>query len=361
MRKIVYVMPDLIPGGAERIVLNLLKNLPIDKFESEIVLLNHTNHTFSTQIPDSIKIYNLNLRKFRLLILKPFVFFKIIKKSKPDIVVSAFGELNSIVILFSLFFPKIKFIARETSIPSLRYDSFFMKKFNYIFYRFYDKIIVQSDAMLNDLVQNFGLKKSKLIKINNLVDTVFIEKNLRNNKVSKSKSVDITSILYVGSLSEHKGIIRIIHYFNKICNINNNITLTIIGEGPYRDNVKSEIINSPFRSNIILKSFEILPYTSMNNADFLIIASDYEGFPNVGLEANFCGIPVLVSNTTKGGAHELITNNLNGLIIDMNSTDTSFLNTKFDSKIIRDHIIKNYSADVVIHEYIMLFNDLAEK
>lgn len=357
MKKILFVMPDLIPGGAERIVLNLLKNLPQNKFECEIAFLNYTKHDFSSQIPVSIKIYNLNLKKFRHFIFKPFTFFQILKKNKPDIVFSAYGELNPFVILFSFFFTKIKFIARETSIPSLRYDNFLLKFFNYLFYRFYNKIIIQSDAMLDDLVKNFGLKKANLIKINNIIDTSFIDKNLFN-KTNTLKTRDNISILYVGSLSKHKGIIKIIEYFNKISNINNKFTLTIIGDGPYHDRVNSEICNSPFCSNIFLKPFEIFPYNSMNNADYLIIASDYEGFPNVGLEANYCGIPVLVSSTTKGGAHELITNNLNGLIININSPDISFLNMNFDSKIIRDHIIKKYSADVVIQEYVQLFNIL---
>jgi glycosyltransferase involved in cell wall biosynthesis len=356
MKKILFILPDLIPGGAERIVINLINNLPRENFDCEILLLNYTNHSFASQLSASTKIYNLNFSKFRQLILNPISFIKVLNSSKPNIVFSAYGELNPFVVLFSIFFSKIKFIARETSIPSLRYNRFLLRAITKIFYKYYSKIIVQSDAMYKDLVYNFNLKESKIVIINNIIDTNFIEHQLNSmNMVPKNR--DIISLIYVGSLSEHKGIIKIIKYFNLISVLNNKLRLIIVGDGPYKAHVIKEIQSSPFSSNITLKDWQINPYEIISNSDFLIIASDYEGFPNVGLEANFCGIPVLVSTQTKGGARELIVENINGFLIDLNSTNTFFLEKKLNPILIKEHILDNYSSAVIIKKYIHLFNN----
>jgi glycosyltransferase involved in cell wall biosynthesis len=356
MRKILFILPDLIPGGAERIVINLINNLPKEEFVCEIMLLKYTNHSFASQLSASTKMYNLNFSKLRQLVTKPISFIRVLNSSKPNIVFSAYGELNPFVVLFSFLFKDIKFIARETSIPSLRYKRVLLKIITVIFYKYYSKIVVQSDAMYKDLIFNFNLKESKLVKINNFIDTSFIENKLDSIDI-RFKNKDIISLIYVGSLSEHKGIIRIIRYFNLIRELNNNLRLIIIGDGPYKNNVIKEIYSSPFSSNISLKDWQINPYESISNSDFLIIASDYEGFPNVGIEANFCGIPVLVSTETKGGAKELIVEDLNGFLIDMNSTDTVFLEKKLNPSIIKEHILNNYSSDIIIKKYIHLFNN----
>jgi hypothetical protein len=65
--------------------------------------------------------------------------------------------------LFIKLFPKIKFIARETNVVSQHVTRREIRFF-YKFYNNYQKIICQSDDMMNDLVQNFKIKKEKSLK-----------------------------------------------------------------------------------------------------------------------------------------------------------------------------------------------------
>lgn len=357
MKKILIIMPDLIPGGAERIVINIANSIDRSQFICEFVLLNYSSHHFASQLSENVKIYDLKIKRFRHIIFKPYKFIKVLLKSKPDIIFSAYGELNSFVIVFKLFFGKFIFVARETSIPSLRYSNHLMILLNKLLYKFFDKIIVQSNSMLIDLVDNFNIEKDKLVKINNMVDTNSIDQLINNVQINRRVN-GVLTFLYVGSLSKHKGIISIIEYFNLLRDNGKMVHLILIGSGPYLSEIERKISISPYKLHIDLRSWVINPYEYMCQADFLIIGSDYEGFPNVGLEANYCGLPVLVSTRTLGGAKELIINNFNGQIVQFEESNFSYLEKEFNSNLIKDYIFDNYSIEKVIVCYERLFNDL---
>jgi len=355
--KVLFVLPDLIPGGAERIVVNIANNLPVENYECVIALLKYTEHSFAEQLSENIKIENLKLSRFRHLILKPWIFLRLIKKVKPIVVFSAYGELNPLVVLFSYFFPKIRFIARETSIPSLRYSRWVLIKATKILYGFFDKIIVQSEYMYSDLQMNFNINSEKLILIRNMVDTDKIDSYLTKSNFLPRHEEKIR-ILYVGSITKQKGVMRVLNYFDQISEIRNGLELIIVGDGPLYSELKEVVSRSRNQSSIFLYAYDKNPYKYMANSDFLIIASDYEGFPNVGLEANYCGLPLIVSSQTKGGAHELIIKNMNGIIVDLGECDLPYLKVKFNPKLIRNHILEKYSAESIIEDYKKLFQNL---
>lgn len=352
--KVLFILPDLKPGGAEKIVINIANNLPREEYECSVVLLNYSDHDFSMLLSKHIRIWNLKLSRFRSLILKPWIFINVIRRIKPHVIFSAYGELNPLVVLFSFFFRNIRFVARETSIPSLRYSNHNLNFFTRIFYRLYDVIVVQSEDMYRDLSINYGIQNSILKLIPNPIDTKQINNLLQSSNLIPRNETAIR-ILYVGSISEQKGIIRILDYFQNISNILSEIELFIVGDGPLCDEVRSYVSTLNNRFSIFIYPFDVNPYRYMASSDFLIIASDYEGFPNVGLEANYCGVPVLLWQGTKGGAKELIKENLNGMIIDFESQNLHYFEQDFDKYAIKEHVSTIYSIESVIKEYQKLF------
>ena len=55
MKKILFVMPTLRDGGAERSLVNLLTELPEDKYEIDLLLLKKQG-TFLSQVPSYVNI-----------------------------------------------------------------------------------------------------------------------------------------------------------------------------------------------------------------------------------------------------------------------------------------------------------------
>ena len=159
---IIFILPDLETGGAERIVTTIANHLDREKFEPKILLLRKEGG-YLDFLKEDVEIIDIKTPRIRHSLMP---ILKEIRKRKPDIVFSGFGEVNAYLAMFIKFFPKTKFIARETNVVSQHVTRKEIRFF-YKFYNNYHKIICQSDDMLNDLIENFKIKKEKIIKINN--------------------------------------------------------------------------------------------------------------------------------------------------------------------------------------------------
>ena len=179
MKKIsvIFILPDLETGGAERIITTNANHLSRDRFEPKILLLRKQGG-YLNFLKNDVEIIDVDTERIRHS-LKPIL--REIYRRKPDIVFSGFGEVNAYLSLFVKLFPRTKFIARETNVVSHHVTRKEIKFF-YSFYNNYQQIIAQSDDMKKDLIDNFNVKEKKIIKINNPVDFDLIESRLKSNE-----------------------------------------------------------------------------------------------------------------------------------------------------------------------------------
>lgn len=192
-------------------------------------------------------------------------------------------------------------------------------------YRNFTKKIVNSkpnmvifpSKFISDIFEkdNFFNKSEKVIlpypvRLNNY--PTYQSKGRDSNNQGKFK------ILYVGSLSRHKGVDVLISAFKKIHD-KDNIELSIIGTGRYEEylktmasNDKRIIFHGKIRNNDINKFY--------NNADILVIPSVWnEVLGIVILEAFSAGIPAIGSRI--GGIPEVIKHNYNGFLFEPGNVD----------------------------------------
>ena len=307
-KSILFILPDLNAGGAERIVTTIANHLPRELFLPSILLLRKEGF-YLDFLKEDVEIIDIKTPRIRHS-LKPIL--QQIRKRKPDIVFSGFGEVNAYLSLFIKFFPKTKFIARETNVVSQHVTRKEIRFF-YKFYNNYHKIICQSDDMKSDLIENFKIKKEKIIKINNPVDFSFIEEKLINETKPESYREDFKNVVAVGNLSSRKGFDNLLKVFEKIKQ--HKVLLHILGDG--KDKELLHQMKSDFGlENVIFHGIQKNPYPFLKFADLFILSSRYEGFPNVLLEAGACGTYSLANNC-KGGINEIIQPKINGEISDI--------------------------------------------
>lgn len=352
-KKILFIVPSMRGGGSERVISIILKNLSRDKFDIILVLLKKEGE-YLEDLPTDIEIIDLEVTKARYSIVK---IIKIILSRKPHIVFSTLGYLNILISIIKPFFSKsIKFIARESSIVSIqnkqeKYPKLFDFLFKY-FYKNFDLIISQSNYMKNDLVQNYKIDKDKIKVINNPIDLEYIE------RLSEEKLDEKVDLLAVGRLDENKNFKDIIQILPELGH-----TLTILGEGKEKKNLFNLAKNLGVENKVKFLGFQSNPYKYMKNAKVLILTSKYEGFPNVLLEANACGIPV-VAYSCPGGTEEIIKDGLNGFLV--KCKNMSELKEKiqigysydWDKNNIIKCIDDCYSVKQIIKEYEKELNDL---
>lgn len=349
MRKsIIFILPDLETGGAERIITTIANHLPRDRFSPSILLLRKEG-AYLDFLNSDLEIIDIKTPRIRNS-LKPILIE--IKRRKPDIVFSGFGEVNAYLSLFIKLFPKTKFIARETNVVSQHVTRKEIRFF-YNFYNAYDRIIAQSNDMQDDLIRNFSIKKNKLVKINNPVDINFIKEKLKESERPAEFSHQHKNIVAIGNLSSRKGFDNLLKVFSRLKN--QNIMLHILGDGKDKE-LLFEMKEMLGLRHVIFHGRQSNPYQYLKFADLFILSSRYEGFPNVLLEAGACGVYSL-ANSCPGGIDEIIIDQINGEIADINDHENfaerikHALHKTVDKANIRESIKSRFSKEIILRKY----------
>jgi len=158
------------------------------------------------------------------------------------------------------------------------------------------------------IVSNYLLLKSDYIFLqhkgqimtgNHIKGKMMIFPNIIENKVNQLlKSFHQDYFIHVGTLTIYKGAENL---YNLISILDKNIKVIIVG---VPDDNKSEIIFNRLKdfSNVILKGRMDHQSTIqlIANAQALINTSNYEGFPNIFLEAWASGVPVISLKVNPG-------------------------------------------------------------
>ncbi|MFB9055252.1 glycosyltransferase [Mariniflexile ostreae] len=312
MLNIYIIIPNLKGGGSERVISNLVKYIDKNRFDVTLILGNKIGE-YVKDIPVGIRVVDLRKNRVRYAII-PII--KIIKKEKPDIVLSTLGHLNLLIALFRPFLPrKTKFIARESNTISVRNkDESCPWLFDFLFktvYRNFDLVICQAESMKLDLLTNYNFPSDKTVVINNPIDFKNIDK-LNAETAGVHLPDNKYNLLIVGRLSSQK---RVDHAIKAMQNLSNEYHLTILGEGELKVQLQQLIDTLNLKEKISLVGFSDNPYSIYSKVDLLLSTSEYEGFPNVVLEANACGLPVVAYNYI-GGINEIIVEGINGHLVE---------------------------------------------
>lgn len=349
--KLLYVIPLLDDGGAQRFSIHFLRNLNRTEFDVTLLLLQQGGE-LSHLLPPNLKIVTCNKTRTAL------AFWPIIKnvwRLHPDVLFTTLGHLNLIVSIAQFFFPSsTKTIARETNYISLRNkDEKYPKLFDFLFrtvYKKLDAIICQSESMKQDLEENYGIPPKKLHVIYNPVDHNYIEKLIRGASPFTKSRIDFLS---VGRLTAQKGYDRILE---ALSNVNfKDFSFRILGQGPEEVNLKKLVIELDLERNVEFVGYSDNPFLFMVNSDCLLLGSRYEGFSNVVLEAHACGLPVIAFDSP--GVAESIDQELNGRLVrnhDINAF-TEVINSQFYLKAdrikIKEHNHGKYAVNKVLMQY----------
>lgn len=354
-KTILFILPDLEAGGAERIITTIANHLPREKFEPKILLLRKEG-AYLEILKDDVEVIDMNVQRIRNSLLP---ILNEIRKRKPEIVFCGFGEVNAYISFFIKMFPKTKFIARETNVVSkhvTRKDI----RFFYKFYNNFHKIICQSDDMQEDLADNFNIKKEKIVKINNPVDFDFIDGKLTESTKPESFKNGFKNIVAIGNLSPRKGFDNLLKVFTYLKD--EKILLHILGDGKEREQLH-QMKNDFELENVIFHGQQKNPYQFLKFADLFILSSRYEGFPNVLLEAGACGTYSL-GNHCPGGISEIIQPGINGEISEIaNHAEfarkvVEVLSKNHDYSTIKKSVKSRFSKEIILHLYEELLSNI---
>lgn len=306
-RHILLLIPSLKGGGAERVMVTLLKHLDRSRFRLTLAVVDMHNAVYRDEIPSDIEVIDLGARRVRYALPK---IISLVWKRRLAVVFSTLWHLNLALALIRPLLPRaVRIIARESTLVSQNINANPMpgvwKRLYRLFYRQLDLVVCQSRAMQHDLIEQFGLPLRKSLVINNPVDIERIATLVLAPVEAFPTSKCSIVLIGAGRMSSEKGFDLLIEAVALLGNP--NIRLILLGEGRLLNDLKALALARCIADQVLFAGFQSNPYAWLVRADAFVLSSRYEGFPNVVLEALACGTPV-ISTPAPGGTQEILEN-----------------------------------------------------
>lgn len=326
MKNVVFFIGSLRGGGTEakmaRNFLPLLKRR--GKVNPKLLLLQETG-VFLEVLPEKIEKVGLDedagtnvvniIPKFRDALLK----------LKADVVISC------------MWYPAIiSYLTRKLGLAGFRHiihdtvnmteyikDEFKDERYKWLKIYLTRKAYCDSEAVTvvsrgerEDLIRNFMIPAEKIRVIYNPLNRKMI-----SDMASEDTELKISGPLVVsaGRLVYQKGFDILLKAFKPVRD-KIGAKLLILGDGGKKEELISLAESLELSNDVTFLGFQKNPFKFMKEATVFCLATRYEGFPNVILEAMTLGIPVIVTDCYSG-ASEILDNGKYGILVPPENPD----------------------------------------
>ncbi|WP_394863581.1 glycosyltransferase [Paraclostridium bifermentans] len=355
-------VPTLEVGGAEKVMLNLANGIIKAGYNVDMVLVKAKGE-YLKNIDEKVNIVDLNSNSAMGSIGS---LSKYLKEKQPLAMISAIENCNVAAIIANKI-AKVDtkiIVTIHTTLSRVLEDVKNIKvKLNMILqkllYKNAFKIVSVSKATAEDasITLNIPLDKIDVI-YNPIINQSIIEKS--NDIIDDIYFNDdtITNILAVGRLTEAKSFDTLIKAVNILLKDRKDVRLTIIGEGPKREELERLAKDLKIDSYVDMPGFKDNPYSYMSKCDVFVLSSKWEGLPSVIIEAMACGADI-VATDCKSGPREILEDGKYGILTPVgdehklaNAINQSLSTDKNIDGI--DKHLDQFSFDKIIEKYINL-------
>jgi len=309
MKKILFLIPNLSVGGAEKVLVNLVNNMNKEKFDitvqvlfaggvNEKFLKPHIKYKYCYK-----KIFRGNSKYFCLF--KPETLYKRFIKEHYDIIVS-YLEGPTARIVSGCNDKDTKLVSwihcrmsneKEAMVGFRNFEE--AKKC----YNKFDYTACVSKMTMDYFTDTFDFKKPIEVLYNtNETDDICRLANDEEN--TQMMSGDETNICVVGKVHIRKGCDRICHIQKRLKSDGFNTHIYFLGVGPDENFVKDFAKENGLENSITLLGYQTNPYKYVKKCDLFVCASLAEGFSTATTESLIVGTPVVT--TLCSGMQEML-------------------------------------------------------
>ncbi|MBW2005520.1 MAG: glycosyltransferase [Deltaproteobacteria bacterium] len=321
---LIFLIPSLSGGGAERVASNLLPYLS-QHFDVTLALLeNRLIHPVPEKVrlksfsgPLESQTAHISRIPYHILSLA-----RLVRKYNVRVVLS-FIEQANILNLLTAFITHHRTVISQRVEPDRQYANKgilgqLILKASRLLYPKAGQVVAVSEGIRNTLISDYGLDPGRLNVIHNPVDI----KNLSYQaKAPLPSGIPVKFLLHVGRMRlAHKAQDVILKAFHLLRRKYKDLSLVFVGDGPDRERIMSQVDSLGLNDDIILTGWQDNVAVFMARADVFVLASRYEGWPNVLMEAMACGCPVVATDCDTG-PREILGNNEYGLLAPVNNAE----------------------------------------
>ena len=319
--KILHLLASAGTGGIETLCKDILIKADWD---NRICCLFDEGENYEYLKINNKKIFSLKNKNRNIKEIVKFLKQYCIKE-KIDVVTIHHGGItsNMVYILMKRKLPNIKYVrylhgcfdkyafGNDKGIVNKSLGKMIMQKaFDYS-----DLLIFISKAVETSFEKKFKIEnKRKAIIYNGINEKFFAETKIKRNEGDCKKN-----IIFVGRLSYVKGVDILIKAFKEVEKRNDNIGLTIVGDGEDREKLinLSKKLNVSDKVKFVGRQSNVIQW--LDNANIFVYPSIWEeGFGISVVEAMARGCIPIVSN--RGGLAEIVKNGKNGIAFNKNDS-----------------------------------------
>lgn len=314
--KVLIFLPHLGGGGAERVTVNIIKQLDRELFEVTLLILSSKHSVYDTTQMD-VNLIELNVSKtlYSLPRLR-----KVIRESAPDIIFSTLFRAHIALYLCLLGFEcKAKLLFRSPNSPKLLLEHKQMGLLSQLFiakaYARADLVIAQTPQMREEIIRYHHVSESKVRFFLNPLDTENIDAMTKD--IDSPFNANHINVVASGRITPQKGFDLLIESFAKVVENNRAFRLHIIGLDADAEQSRLEAMVRDFglQENVFFLGYQSNPYRYYYYCDLYVLSSRWEGLPNTVLENLYLKKPI-VSTRCIPFMESLITQGDNGYLVD---------------------------------------------
>lgn len=322
MIKVLFFIPNLANGGAEKVLVNLVNNMDKSKFDVTVQTL------FAGGVNEQFLNEDINYRyyfkkTFRgnshiLKLFSPKTLYKKFIKEHYDIIVS-YLEGPTARIVSGCTDNNTKLVSWiHCKISNQRTASIGFRNFGEAkkCYNKYDNTVCVSNGVMNYFTETFDFKKMIEVLYNTNETEKIIEKS---NEVTDVEifNEDEVNICVVGKVSVSKGCDRIVRIQKRLIDDGIKSHVYFLGTGTDEEKIQALVKENRIENSVTFLGYQKNPYKYLKECDLFVCASLSEGFSTAATEALIVGTPV-VTVEVSGMKEMLGENNEYGIVTENN-------------------------------------------
>lgn len=304
--RVVFFIGTLGNGGAERVISILTRHLAEAGMPVEIVL--YYDEVPFYEIHPDVRITYIERETKTKNLLKNILWLRRYFKKNADLVVSFLAQFN-MVALAAAFATGVPVVVADRNDPRHMPMQAPVRLARNLLYYLARQVIVQTNH--NKIYFSKALQKKCKI-IYNPID-------LGEKKGLALRTEKKRRIVSVARLMEQKNQLMLLDAFAKVKKVYPDHTLTIYGDGPFREELERRIQELGLQDSVELPGKVQNVFDCIADAEMFVLSSDFEGMPNALIEAMCLGLPVI--STAVSGATDLIQDGKNGLLTPVGDTE----------------------------------------
>jgi glycosyltransferase involved in cell wall biosynthesis len=306
--KVLHLYSSWTKGGAEKIMLRLIKGLE-DSGVKNVIGCPGDSYIFEQAKTMNIKAYPLVIRgSFAPLGL--INLFKIMALEKPDVIHAHQGKVFWPCVFMKWLFPGTKLVFhRHAQIPH--------KPYSRLHYKWADSIIAISKAVANGLIESEGVAPDKVRVVYNGVDFNVFNERVSGKEVRKAYGFDGCIVVgTAGAMNKPKGKGQgyLIEAAALLRDKFPGARYLIVGTGPIQQKLEKKAKDLGVSDIVVFSGYQEKVENFIAAMDiFCLLSWEMEGFGQVMTEAQAMGKPVIGTNV--GGVPESFITGETGFLV----------------------------------------------